>query len=60
MAKAAGKEVTSTIARDRHAVILLLEFLENTEIGCRREAAKIEAKWQQRRDQEREDQLRKV
>ncbi len=58
--KRSEKRWLAQLLANRYALGLLLEFLENTEVGSRGEAVERKAKWQQKRDQEGEDQLEKV
>ncbi len=51
------KNWLAELLADKHAVGPLLEFLKDTEVGCREGGAERAAEWRQRRDRDGEDQL---
>ena len=51
------KKWPAELLADKYAVGPLLEFLKDTEVGCREGGAERAAEWRQRRDQDGEDRL---
>ncbi len=54
------KRWLAELLADRHAVGPLLEFLKNTQVESREDAAEKEEEWERRRDRDGEDQLGEV